>query len=204
MLLALIVLLVFPLTAAAKKGKGIRVNWTFSGAAIQNLAKADEQFVPDLVTGRGTIIHVQAKGSPGAARIVGLNQGFAPGSVVPADDECFDDAELKIFGAWAENSLVALFEDLSVLNMLIDGPDSSVVCVDTDTGAVEITVPIVFNGGFGRFAGATGHATIWIRSAPVGLIQTSPGVFAPSTLISEVGTFRGRVYVKKGGWDWDD
>jgi hypothetical protein len=186
-----VVALLAPHSAAAG---GIRVNWTFNGAGLQNVAKADNRNAPDLVTGRTLIFQAEAKGSPGTATILGINQSFLPNEVAPDLEGCFEGANLKFVGGLSENSLVALFKDLSVLNMVKDG-DGGFSCFEFATSRFDATVPIRFNGGFGRFESAWGTATIRLQSKPVGFIEVAPDVMAPSTLISEVGTIRGTVYV---------
>jgi hypothetical protein len=171
----------------------MRVNWTFSGAFAQNVAKADSE-IPDLVTGRALLIEVQAKGSPGAATILGLNQSLLPN--VPAGDTegCFEGADFKLVDGLSENSLVAMFSDLSILNIVKATPDNGYLCLEFASGFVDATVELEFNGGFGRFENATGTAILHLSSSPVGIIEVEPDVFAPSTLRSEVGAFTGSLY----------
>ena len=189
-LIIAIVVVLIPLTAEAR---GIRVNWTFSGAFVQNVAKADSE-VPDLVTGRALLIQVQAKGSPGAATSLGLNQSFHPHEPAGDLEGCFEGANLKLVGGLSENSLVAMFNDLSILNMVKANPDNGYLCIEFATGRVDATVELQFNGGFGRFENAKGTALLQLTSYPVGMIEVEPGVFAPSTLVSEVGTITGTLY----------
>jgi hypothetical protein len=183
---------VFVLVPLIAEARGTRVNWTFSGAFVQNLAKADSDEIA-LVTGRALLIQVQAHGSPGRATILGLNQSFLPNE--PANDlhGCFAGAFLKLVGGFSENSLVAMFNDLSILNMVKDAPDTGFLCIGPD-GRVDATVFLRFNGGFGRFQNATGTATLRLTSYPVGMIEVAPGVFEPSTLRSEIGTVTGTLY----------
>lgn len=142
-------------TAASK-----RVDWTFSGAAIRDVALDD----PDECS--MSLINVQAKGSPGPATIFGLNRG------------CPDPAD-------GENSLVATFNDGSLLNMVIDPSVVPIVDFDPATGIVSITFGINFNGGFGRFSNASGDAEVKLQAAPVG----GPD----SSLNYEWGTFTGTI-----------
>ena len=196
LVIGFIVLLAVPLAAEAE---GTRVNWTFSGAVLQNVAKADVS--PTEVSGRATLFQVQAKGSPGSAVLLGINQAFIPGDVIPidGDPDCFEGADLKFVGGVSENSIVAMFDDLSVLNIVkdTDSTEPSFGCLDLQTSRFYAIVPVKFNGGFGRFENATGTATIQLTSAPVGLIEIddeNPPTVAPSKLLSEVGTITGMLY----------
>ena len=141
-------------TAASK-----RVNWTFSGASIGGIALDDPQGCSML------LINVEAKGSPGAARVFGLNR------------DCPNPAD-------GENSLVATFNDGSLLNAVVDTTKPPVVDFDPATGILSITFGIKFNGGFGRFSNASGSAEGKLHLAPV-----APG----SSLNYEYGTFKGKV-----------
>jgi hypothetical protein len=132
-------------------------------------------------------------GAPGAATILGVNQSFIPNELASNLDGCFEGADLKFVGGLSENSIVAMFEDLSVLNIVKDNDASepSFSCFDFQTSRFDATVQVKFNGGFGRFENATGTGTIRLTSSPVGLIEIDDGVFAPSKLGSEVGTLTG-------------
>jgi hypothetical protein len=78
------------------------------------------------------LFHTEVKGKPGSATIVGVNQGPGGGSQppifitgLPTDETgCFEGADLKVIpnldAPQNENSLVATFKDLSVLNMARD------------------------------------------------------------------------------------
>lgn len=166
--------------------KEVRVDLRFAGAAFGGLAQ-------DGSDDAATLIHVQAKGSPGPATIFGVNQG--PGANnMPAGNTvgCFDDAFLKLIpipgAARNENSVAVTFEDLSVLNMAFDNDVFRLaelfLCIGVNR--VDGVVPIKFTGGFGRFEGATGEGVLTFQSAPV-----IPG----SNLASEIGTVTGTVFL---------
>jgi hypothetical protein len=142
-------------TAASK-----RVNWTFSGSSIGGIA-LDEPSGCSML-----LINVQAKGSPGSATVFGLNR------------DCPNPAD-------GENSLVATFNDGSLLNAVVDPAKIPVIDFDPTTGLVSITFGIKFNGGLGRFSNATGSAEGQLYLAPV-----APG----SSLNYEFGTFKGMVH----------
>lgn len=164
--------------------KEVRVDWRLAGTFIEGLAQDGS---PDAAT----LIHVQAKGSPGRATIVGLNQG-PPGTNMPADnlDGCFDGAFLKLIpvpGAMrGENSVAATFKNLSVLNIALDDDEFRLadffLCIGVNR--FDGVVPIKFTGGFGRFEGATGEGVLTFQSIPI-----IPG----SNISSEIGTLTGTV-----------
>lgn len=153
--IALLLLVSAGATAASK-----RVNWTFSGAAIRDVALDD----PDECS--MSLINVQAKGSPGPATVFGLNRGCP----LPED---------------GENSLVAMFNDGSLLNMVVDPSVVPSFGFDPATGIYSITFGVNFNGGFGRFSNASGSAEVNLHFAPVG----GPD----SSLNYEYGTFTGTI-----------
>ena len=100
---------------------------------------------------------------------------------------CFEGANLKLIPTQLnENSMVATFKDLSILNMARDetrlGEDF--VCIRFFPFRFDAVVSIKFTGGFGRFEGASGEGTVRLESKNV-----IPG----SPLISEIGTLKGTV-----------
>lgn len=165
---------------SVKSVKSVKVNLRFAGAAISDLAQGDN-LDPVLM------FQVQAKGKPGSATVMGINQGDA-GTVPAANLEgCFEGANLKLIPTQLnENSMVATFKDLSVLNMARDetrlGEDF--VCIRFFPFRFDAVVSIKFTGGFGRFEGASGEGTVRLESKNV-----IPG----SPLISEIGTLKGTV-----------
>ncbi len=186
-LLALLLVLAVGLpNAQAKKPAPdtVEVNWRFAGAGISNFAQLDDNLDP---LDPRLVFHVEAVGSPGSATIVGINQGN-PMSVPTADgnlDGCFDTANLKLVPkVLNENSLVATFEDLSVLHVARDGDrlGEDFSCIRFFPFRFQAVVSINFTGGFGRFEGASGEGTITLVAEPV-----IPG----SSLLGEIGTVTG-------------
>jgi hypothetical protein len=161
LILAIALLLVVSASATAASQ---RVNWTWSGAAIQNVALTEPGC-------RALLIEVDAKGSPGAAKIKGLNRNCS--------------------GVPRENSLVAVFKDGSLLNILSAGPPYEIGSLDCGdgVGGVYIDTPVYFNGGFGRFSNATGEARLKIHACPVGMVADGP-----SYLMWEYGTITGTLH----------
>jgi hypothetical protein len=179
LILALALLLLSSAGATA-----MRVNWTVSGVAVQHVAL--EGSAPEMA-----LFQVEAKGSPGAAKIIGLNRSFLPSLPANDMDGCFEGADLKLTGGLNENSLVAVFQDGSLLNMLRE--PGGFACIEFATGRFYAEVPIYFNGGFGRFGNATGTALIRIHAQPVGRVDVAPGVSEHSILMGEYGTIEGRI-----------
>ena len=158
--LILTIALLLVLSASASAASKT-VDWAFSGAAIGGVAMDDSD------CSYMTLIDVEAKGSQGKARIFGLNRKCSEGG---------------------ENSLVARFKDGSLLNMLADkSQPTQFEFIPPNT--TKITFWIYFNGGFGRFMDATGTAKAELYAAPVGEVEVAPGVFEPSLLVYEYGTF---------------
>jgi len=186
-----------PVQAGEKEGdhhhrwrdKEVRVDLRIAGAFYNGLAQL-------LNPAEGVFLfHTEAKGKPGDATIVGVNQG--PGGGIKEtfitgmdDPDCFNGADLKqtpILGApQNENSLVATFEDLSILNITKDEErlDEAFNCIRFSDSRFDFVVPIKFVGGFGRFEGATGEGIIRGQSMPV-----VPG----SNFGSEIGTIMGTI-----------
>lgn len=150
------------------------------------------------MTDRATLFQVQAHGSPGSASIVGIDQAFSSNEVGPDLDGCFEAADLRFVGGSSENSLVAVFNDLSILNMITDSEslEPSFSRLDSRVGRFDATVQIEFTGGLGCFEGVWGSAKTRLTSHSVGPIELVPSVYEPSTLGSEVDTLTGTVHVK--------
>lgn len=166
------------------RNKKVRVDWRIAGAFYNRLAQVGDNNAVFL-------FHTEAKGKPGDATIVGINQGPGTG-MMPAADllGCFEGADLKLVAIPGEqqneNSLAATFEDLSVLNMVYDETrvEEAFNCIRFSDSRFDFVVPIKFVGGFGRFEGATGEGIIRGQSIPV--IQGSG-------FGTEIGTITGTV-----------
>ena len=181
-LLAFVLVLAVGLPNAQAKPpkKPVEINLRFAGAVIMDLAQVENP-APLIM------FPLQANGAPGSSTLFGINQGDAGN--VPAGnlDGCFEGANLKLIPTQLnENSVVATFEDLSVLNMIRDetrlGDDF--VCIRFFPFRFDAVVSIKFAGGFGRFEEASGEGTIVLESNPV-----TP----ESPLLSEVGSITGTV-----------
>ncbi len=175
-----------------RRNKEVRVNWRFAGAFYNGVVQADSDDPMFL-------FHTEVKGSPGPATIVGINQGPGDGvETIPVTDDpdCFEGANFKQIPISQgpplnENSLVATFEDLSVLNMALDETRRaeafnclSVILPSFEVTRFDFVIPINFVGGFGRFDGATGEGIIKGQSMPI-----VPG----SNFGSETGTIKGTI-----------
>jgi hypothetical protein len=147
--------------------KTVNMDLHFAGAFANDVL----HFNP--VTGAtvpSTLLHVQAKGSPGRAEIRGF--GGTTGGIVFSPD-CFDGAPGLIISV-LENPLIFTFSDLSLL--FANG--SGEICLDLGgTGKVLFVIDIFFTGGRGRFEGATGDAVIEGEAEPL----SSDGSFAAET-----------------------
>lgn len=169
----------------------VTVDWQFAGAFFNGFAQPFGNPDPAF------LFHVEAKGEPGSATILGVNQGPGTGTT-PAGNTagCFEGANLKLIpipGAEPnENSLAATFKDLSVLNMARDEDalEEGFLCLsfdeDGNTTRFDAVVPIRFTGGFGDFEGATGEGLITLQSMPV---------ITGSNFGSEIGTITGTVFL---------
>jgi len=124
------------------------------------------------------LIHANAVGSPGRAEI----RGFGGTDVfVGFVLDCLGSPGLKI--DVLENPLVFAFKDLSLL--FAKGGDGT-ICIDTVSGDNRFEINISFDGGRGRFEGATGEAVITGEAEPV----SSDGSF-----LGETGTIVGWINV---------
>jgi len=163
-----------------KSRKSVKVDLRWAGAAILDLAQG-KNFDPL------TMFQTQAKGKPGSATLLGINQGDAMPVIAPDVKGCFEGADIKrVPTVLNENSVVATFKDLSVLNMARDETrlGEGFACIRFFPFRFDGHVPIKFTGGFGRFEGASGEGTIRFEAKAV-----IPG----SPLISEIGTIKGTV-----------
>jgi hypothetical protein len=150
------------IVAAGATAASRTINWTGSGAVIGNQFDGIVSTYPDC--GRLMLLQVHAKGSPGPAEIFGFNL------------DC---------GSRSENSLVATFNDGSLLNFIINPeipPESS---FDPETGFVTVKFSLFVSGGFGRFDGASGNA-----DAVFHVKEVAPG----SLLYYEYGAMTGEIH----------
>ena len=157
-----------PQTAVAKD---VEMNLRFAGAFISSNS------LPS------SLIHVQAKGSPGKAVIRGY--GSAGGGAISFPTVCLGlsgpmGSILRVSAA--EDPLVFTFQDLSLL--FADG--SGEICVDLTTGLSTFRFDITFKGGRGRFEGATGTAVI---------TGEAEAVSADGSFLAETGTIVGTIIV---------
>ena len=166
------------------RDKEVRVDLRIAGAFYNGLAQLPN---PD----EGVFLfHTEAKGKPGDATIVGVNQGGSESIDVDNLDGCFFGADLKQIPGVdpSENSLVATFKDLSVLNITRDDDvtrlDEAFNCIRFFPFRFDFVVPIKFVGGFGRFEGATGTGIA--RGQSMTIIQGS-------NFGSEIGTIKGTI-----------
>lgn len=171
------------------RNKEVRVDLRIAGAFFTGFAQLP-------IPGNGVFLfHTEAKGKPGDATIFGINQGPGTGNLQPVPvgdfEGCFEGANLVQFpnpdpnATQNENSLVATFEDLSVLNMAKDVTrlGEAFNCIGFVPPRFDFVVPIIFVGGFGRFEGATGE----------GILRGQSMTIQGSNFGSEIGTIKGTV-----------
>ncbi len=153
-------------------------------AHAENEVQMDLRFAGSFLTNAslaGTLVDVTAVGSPGKANIRGYGGtdefvGFVFG--------CLGSPGPHIQINIVENPpLVFTFNDLSQL-FAKDG--NGTICVDLTTGLVDFEINLIFDGGRGRFAGATGGAVISGEAEDVS--SDSAGLF-----LSETGTVVGTI-----------
>jgi hypothetical protein len=126
------------------------------------------------------LIHVQAQGSPDNAVIRGFGAG---GDAVPVVVfECLGSFGVFLSIIATEDPLLFTFDDLSLL--FADGTGE--ICIDLTTGISEFRFDIVFFGGRGDFANATGTAVITGEAVPVS---------ADGSFLAETGTILGTITV---------
>ena len=119
-------------------------------------------------------------GSPGSGETT-LFDGQADNPIFNLD--CCDGPAGCLSIHITENPLVLTFNDLSLL-FATSAPTGGDICVDLFTGRSTATIDIIFIGGRGRFAGATGEAVIVAETEPV----SSDG-----SLSGETGTIVGTI-----------
>ena len=165
--LAIVVLVLaggLPLTAVADKE--VKMDLRFAGAFISGALPS-------------SIIHVTGVGSPGRVEIRGFGGmstfvGFVFG--------CLGSSDLLLQIDIDENPLVFRFQDLS---LLFAKGGSGTICIDAlGTGLLDFEINLMFDGGRGRFEGATGQAVITGEAEPV----SSDGSF-----LAETGTVVGTI-----------
>ncbi len=161
-----------PLTAAADKV--VEMNLRFAGGFATGIMHVDPMtggLVPS------ALIHANAVGSPGRAEIRGFGgRDMPPGPPVAT---CLGSAGFFLEITIMENPLVFAFQDLS---LLFAKGGSGDVCIDLATGEQKFVINLMFEGGRGRFEGATGSAVITGEAESV----SSDGSF-----LGETGTIVG-------------
>ncbi len=165
--LAIVVLVLaggLPLTAFADKT--VKMDMRFAGAFISGALPS-------------ALIHTTAVGSPGRAETRGFG-GTTEDGVPLFPPDCLGipfGLNINI----TENPLVFTFQDLS---LLFAKGGSGQVCIDLGTGETRFVINIMFDGGRGRFEGATGQAVITGEAVPVS---------ADGTFLAETGTTVGTI-----------
>ncbi len=155
----------------------IKMDLRFAGTFVTGIVH-----VADPVTGAtapSALIHTTAVGSLGPAETRGFGGKSHVAGVLP---ECLG-IPFGLHIVIDENPLVFAFKDLS---LLFAKGGSGDICIDFVTGVNKFVIEIDFDGGRGRFEGATGHATITGEAEPVN---------ADRTFLAETGTIVGTIIV---------
>ena len=167
-----------PLTAVADKE--VNMDLRFAGAFATGILHVDPMTGNTVPT---ALIHVTAVGSPGRAEIrafggVDTFIGFVVG--------CLGSSDVLLQINIDENPLIFRFQDLS---MLFAKGGSGTICIDAlGTGLIDFEINLMFDGGRGRFEGATGQAVITGEAEPV----SSDGSF-----LAETGTVVGTIILPR-------
>ncbi len=141
--------------------KDVNMNLRFAGAFISNSLPS-------------ALIHATGVGSPGRVEIRGyggVDEVFGP------DDDCLGSPGFRI--DILENPLLFRFNDLS---LLFAKNGNGTICIRA-TG-IDFEINIVFMGGRGRYAGATGNAVI---------TGEAEALDSGDTFLAETGTIVGTI-----------
>jgi len=165
-------------TVASEDNNSISINQNIAGSIINGIELTTGPPANPVTVVR-SLLNLDAKGAPGAARIEVV------GGAIPLNelDQCPAGTNLEL--AFVDGGFVETFSDHSLLFYLLDpSPDANnALCITFGQPSVGI-FDYVITGGVGRFEGATGNATVEITGYAV-----TPG-FAMS---GETGTIRGEV-----------
>ncbi len=174
----LLVAIGLPRTAVAGE---VEMNLRFAGAFVASGIKHLNLSTRNPVdTTASPLIHVQAQGSPDNAVIRGFGAG---GNAIPVVVfNCLGSTGVFLSIIAPEDPLLFTFDDLSLL--FADGTGE--ICIDLTTGLSTFRFDIVFFGGRGRFAEATGAAVITGEAQPVS---------ADGSFLAETGTIVGTIIV---------
>ena len=152
----------------------MKVNWRIAGTLV-NGVEVMNPFIFETLP--HALIHVQAKGAPGRAKIRILSRAVL--SFELADNlfgDCLTSGGLLFLVE--QTDFVATFRDLS---MLLATLDIGAICLDPNTGESDAVIDMIITGGTGRFAGATGTLSAMVTTRPVGINPLEP------TFIAETG-----------------
>ena len=151
-------------------------------AVADKVVKIDQRFAGAFITSAvlpSALIHVTAVGSPGRAEIRGFS---GVDTIFDFVVGCLGSSDLLLQIDIDENPLVFTFKDLS---LLFAKGGSGTICIDVlGTGLVDFEINIMFDGGRGRFEGATGQAVITGEAEPVS---------ADASFLAETGTVVGTI-----------
>ncbi len=171
----LLVAVGLPQTAVADRE--IKMDLRFAGSFVTGIVH-----IVDPVTGAtapSALIHTTAVGSLGPAETRGFGGQTHVAGVLP---DCLG-IPFGLHVVIDENPLVFAFKDLS---LLFAKGGSGDICIDLVTGVNKFVIEIDFDGGRGRFEGATGGATITGEAEPLNSART---------FLAETGTIVGTIIV---------
>lgn len=163
--LLLVIVAAFPQAAVAEKT--VQMNLRFAGAFVTNSLPS-------------ALIHATGVGSPGRVEIRGYGgiDEFV-GFVL----ECLGTPGPHIQIDIVENPLLFRFQDLSLLFAKNGG---GTICINLTDGSIRFVINIEFDGGRGRYAGATGSAVI---------TGEAEALDSNGTFLAETGTIVGTIIV---------
>ena len=178
-LATVILVLAGGLPSTAVADKVVEMNLRFAGGFATGIMHVDPMtggLVPS------ALIHANAVGSPGRAEIRGFGgRDMPPGPPVAT---CLGSAGFFLEITIMENPLIFAFKDLS---LLFAKGGSGTICVNLlPPFGTSFEININFDGGRGRFEGATGQAVITGEAESV----SSDGSF-----LGETGTIVGWINV---------
>jgi hypothetical protein len=160
-----ILLIAAGLPRPAFADKTIKMDLRFAGAFVTNSLPS-------------ALIHATGAGSPGRVEIRGYG---GIDQFVGFTLECLGTPGPHIQIDIVENPLLFRFNDLS---LLFAKNGNGTICIDLSDGSTNFVINIMFDGGRGRYAGATGNAVI---------TGEAEALDSGGTFLAETGTIVGTI-----------
>ncbi|MCH9004778.1 MAG: hypothetical protein IH838_05740 [Proteobacteria bacterium] len=171
-----------------KLSVGIAGIFLFVASGLPQTAYADKTITMDLrfagafVTNSlpSALIHAAGVGSPGRVEIRGYG---GVDQFVGFTMECLGTPGPHIQIDILENPLLFRFNDLS---LLFAKNGNGTICISMSDGSTNFVINIMFDGGRGRYAGATGNAVI---------TGEAEALDSGGTFLAETGTIVGTIHL---------